>query len=497
MSTAPHTHPQAQSRDWVSGGISLLLLAGIGVVLGLQYMEPDKRMLGALAGLVVFGIAWRLDLVSGLGVLILALPFPRSVSFGSTNIALILLLAVIWLLRYSQRAAPPLRRTPLDAPIVALILAYVISFYNIDKLVAFDRGLMNFFMFLSCVIMFYLSVANMRSEQDLKRVHLFQVVSIGVIYLFCAWELAFPGHVLIPGWIDLSKFTNPELDVRNYRVGGPFFDYELLAEFTAMNLIFFIFLVAQAKSATRRAIYAGFLLMTLFILFSTITRGGMLALGVGMAYLLFVIRKRIQVVPFTIIGGVATAIFLALSFYVAHFTKSGDVFARFQKTQFVGLIPDSRAAVWPQAWGRWMQHPWIGWGPYYSVEHGLTLWYWPHCLLLFVGNNIGFVGVTFFLWFLFRMLRASIPTTDRLNDPSYSKAYLLAAHVQLVIFLVDELKIEYLRNPIYQFQIWVMFSMLIATSLIVKQQARASQPAAEPVRPGRPLRSLTHGLAGR
>ena len=40
----------------------------------------------------MIGVAWRLDIVSGVGVMILALPFPRGTTFGSTNFALILLL---------------------------------------------------------------------------------------------------------------------------------------------------------------------------------------------------------------------------------------------------------------------------------------------------------------------------------------------------------------------------------------------------------------------
>jgi len=480
MSIATRTSSGAPGRDWIRTAISLLMLLIVGVVLGIEYVEPDKRVLGVLAALVVFGITWRLDIVTGLGVLVLALPFPRSVSFGSTNIAFILLLAVIWLLRYAQRDAQGLRQTPLDAPIAGLILAYVISFYNVRELVGFDRGLMNFFMFLSCVAMFYLIVSNVRREEDLRRFHVFQVVSIGMIYLFCIWELAFPGHVLIPGWIDLSKLTNPELDVRNYRVGGPFFDYELLAEFTAMNLIFFIFLVAQARSTTRRVVFTGFLLLTVMVLLTTITRGGTAALAVGLLYLLFLIRRRIQVVPFTIMGGAAAATLGLLSFYVSHFTKSGDVFARFQETKFVGLIPDSRATVWPQAWARWMQHPVIGWGPYYSGVNGLTFWYWPHNLFMFIGNCFGFLGLSFFLWLLWKLLRTSVPMTDRLDDPSYAKAFLLVAHVQLVIFLVDELKIEYLRNPVYQFQIWLMFSSLVATALIARSAKPAALPAIAP-----------------
>src|SRR5262249_48027589 len=150
-----------------------------------------------------------------------------------------------------------------------------------------------------------------------------------------------------------------------------------------------------------------------------------------------------------------------------------------------------------QAWARWMQHPLIGWGPYYAGKNGLTLWFWPHCLYLFIGNYIGFVGFAAFIWMLWGLFRSSMPTTDRLGDPSYAKAFLLTAHVQLVIFLVDEVKIEYLRNPVYQFQVWAMFSTLVATSLIVKRQAAGSQEAARTVRPVYPLRSFARGAARR
>jgi len=62
-------------------------------------------VIAVLAAAVMFGITWRIDLVSGIGVLVLALPYPRGTVFGSTNLALVLLLVVIWLLR--RRCARP------------------------------------------------------------------------------------------------------------------------------------------------------------------------------------------------------------------------------------------------------------------------------------------------------------------------------------------------------------------------------------------------------
>src|SRR6185503_8214444 len=74
--------------DWVSRGFGLILLIGVGVVLGINYLAPDKRMIAVMVATLIFGIAWRLDLVSAIGVLILALPYPRGTVSGGTNVAL-------------------------------------------------------------------------------------------------------------------------------------------------------------------------------------------------------------------------------------------------------------------------------------------------------------------------------------------------------------------------------------------------------------------------
>ena len=81
------------------------------------------------------------------------------------------------------------------------------------------------------------------------------------------------------------------------------------------------------------------------------------------------------------------------------------------------------------------------------------------------GPNTTLRGV--FIWTLWKL---STPQTDRLDDPNYTKAFQLIVHVQLIIFLVDETKIEYLRNPNYQFQPWLMFATLAAGAMILRSQ---------------------------
>ena len=54
---------------------------------------------------------------------------------------------------------------------------------------------------------------------------------------------------------------------------------------------------------------------------------------------------------------------------------------------------------------------------------------------------------------------------------------MIIARVQMLVFLVDEIKIEYVRNEVYQFQVWMMFALMAAAHhLLHSTPARA--PAA-------------------
>jgi hypothetical protein len=174
-------------------------------------------------------------------------------------------------------------------------------------------------------------------------------------------------------------------------------------------------------------------------------------------------------------------VFFGMNFLVSNFTRSGDLFARVGETQMVGLVPDSRVEAWQSGFERFLEHPLIGSGPYYSIAHGINSWYWPHCLYLYIANIVGVFGLTFFMWLLWAFWRATRPRVDRFNDPSYTESYLFLARVQCLYFLVDQIKIEYLRNSTYQFQIWLMFALWVSAD-------RVRHAAAQPVENLAPVR---------
>ncbi len=451
--------------DWVSRGFGVILLVGAGVVLGMNYLAPDKRMIAVMVATLIFGITWRIDMVSGIGILVLALPYPRGTVSGGTNVVIVLLLLLIWLLRISTRQVPPAQRTPVDVPIIALLISFIISFYNIETAANLARALETFVQILAGFAMIYLVVNNLRRPEQLERVHMFQAVSITMVCLLGIFELYSPNGVFIPGWITFQHAYSEGINIHNVRIGGPFFDFELLSEYCAINLLLLFLLAVRARSVARRTIFVSLLVLTFFIMFATVTRGGIMALAVGMLYLMWVLRKRLNLIRVTAAVALAVGAFLAMNYYVANFTHSGDLVARLvdpQSWEFERGMPVSRASIWQSAFERMMIHPIIGHGPFYDTAKGLDFWFWPHNGYLYLGNLVGFVGLTCYLWLLFGLWKISRTSAPDLRDRNYARAYLAIAHVQLVVFMVDQMKIDLLRNSIYPFQVWLLFAYIIS-----------------------------------
>ena len=466
--------------DWVNRVLGIGLLVGAGVVLGINYISPDKRMIAVMVATIIFGVAWRIDPVSAIGVLVLALPYPRGTVFGSTNVALVLLLLLIWLLRISTRQAAPPRRTPVDAPIIALLLAFTVSFYNIETTWNLVRALENFAQILAGFAMFYLVVNTLHRPEHLERVHVFQCVSIAMVCLLGVFELINPNATFIPGWIGFRHGTSEGVNIHNVRIGGPFYDFELLSEYCAINLFLLLLLVIRARSGARRVVFGSLFALTFFILFATVTRGGIMAFAVGLLYLLWVMRSRLRFVPVAVALAATLLAFVAMNYYVANFTNSGDLIARLSNAdswQFKDGMPAARAPIWESAVERMMIHPWIGHGPFYNTDKGLDFWYWPHNGYLYIGNLVGIVGLTCYLWLLFNLWRSSRPVSLDLKDANYARAYLLIAHVQLAVFAVDQLKIDFLRNPTYPFQVWLLFAYIVCAHRLSQGSEAAPAPS--------------------
>ena len=453
-------------RDLVSRVLGFVTTVVAGVVLGIQYWNPNKRVIPVVAVLLVFGVAWRLSMAAAINVLVFLLPYPKGTVFGNTNLAFVLIVLVIWLLRLSLRMSPPARSSPINLPIFALILWYILSLYNVQSEFALEHALQNFETFLGCVLMYYLIINSVRTQRELERLHLAMVITSVCVFLVAMWESRHAGQVLIPGLLDFSATTGHEFNTRDIRVGASFRDYELLSEYCGLYFLLACFLWARARSATRRALFSLYGLFTLYTMFTTVTRGVFIALGVVIPYMLYTVRRKLNPVNFIIGATVVVAMTLMMNFFVASYTTSGNLFQRLAETRVVhGVVPEAREEPWLNAWNRALVHPVLGQGPYYDEMVGYK-YVWPHNIYLFVANIVGFPGLVFFLLILVGLGAMLRPTVDDLRHGSYADAFLIVGQGQLLLFVLNEMKIDFLRNPIYTFQVWLMFATWTAAFLV-------------------------------
>jgi hypothetical protein len=114
-------------------------------------------------------------------------------------------------------------------------------------------------------------------------------------------------------------------------------------------------------------------------------------------------------------------------------------------------------------------HPILGQGPYYGDLPGHALW-WPHNVYLFYANIVGYPGLVFFLMMMFGMFTMLRPVVDDLRHASYADAFLIMGRAQLFMFLLNEMKIDFLRNSNYTFQVWLLFSTWTAAYLVSRDE---------------------------
>jgi hypothetical protein len=457
-------------RNVVNRVLAFITTMVVGVVLGTQYWNPNKRVIPVLAVLLVFGVAWRLSMAAAINVLVFLLPYPKGTVFGNTNLAFILMVFVIWLLRLSLRMSPPARSSPVNLPIFALILWYILSFYNVRDALALQQGLQNFELFLGCVLMYYLIINSVRTQRDLQRLHTAQMITALGVFLVAAWEARHAGQVLIPGLLDFTNTAGHDFNTRDVRVGASFRDFELLSEFCGLFFLLSIFYWVRARSNTQRSLITLFALFNVYTMFTTVTRGVFVALGAVVPYILWTIRRHLNPVRFMTAAAAITALVLAMNFIVATYTNSGDLFARMSEAKVVhGIVPEAREAPWTNAWKRSLVHPILGQGPFYGEMVGYETW-WPHNVYLFIANLVGYPGLLFFLMILFGMFTMTRPVVDDLRHASYADAYLIIARAQMLMFALNELKIDFLRNANYTFQVWLMFSTWTAAYLVSRDE---------------------------
>ncbi len=473
----PH-HTEREKRLYETLSFSkirtVIFIVLIGILIGYQIYDPSKRVIEAIVGLVLIFTLWQFSELKALWFLLIIYPFPFSISLGNSNFIFVVLFFIIYLVRVSAGRSKFRSEKYFNLTIILLVLTYVISFYNITptpramKIALIDTG--NFF---ATVLFFYLIINFIDTEEKLKSTIRIFMISITLVIMFTLFELIFPGKTIIPAW--LYTMHEAQLVMKGLRIMGPFHDYELVAEFFTLNALIIFFMLIRARRLLTRSIYAILLTLDLFMMFATITRGAIITLIIGLLYLAFLSRRDMNFVRLITISAMFVFLIFVLETFVARYTMSGSLFDRLIGTTIEkGFIPDTRTLVWDKALNRAMEHPIIGHGP--GLDFSMLRfqqWRLPHSVYLFYLNMTGIVGLSVFMFLVYRLIKASsLGIKSSLIYSPFSEAFMKVLHVCLVMFLLDQIKIEYLRNDIYVYFIWFFFGLIASTRNIILKKER-------------------------
>ncbi len=455
----------------------LLFIAGAGALLGSQIVNPAKRVIEAVAGVLLTYVIWNSPVVNALWILLVIYPFPFAIAIGHSTFVFVIVVFLVYLVRVSAKLATFRLDRRFNLPIAFFVMSYAVSFYNMSlEPYTLRFGLVHTGNVLASILLFYMIINFVDTEERLEKTMRVMMIAAAAVIAFTVLEMLFPGRTLIPGWLYTKH--KAQLVMKGVRVGGPFKDYELVAEFFAMNAPIIFFMMSRARRLLTRSIYAFLLVADIAMLFSTITRGAFISLLIGLVYMAWVCRRDLNFVRLTALVSGFVALILVIDFLVARYTISGSLFGRMLATTFEsGLVPENRAASWSGAVTRGFEHPIIGHGPGWDFTKGLGTELWPHNAYLFYFNITGLFGLLAFLFVLWRLWRASaLAFGSSVTRSSYPEALLLILNVSFVIFIVDQIKIDYPRNDIYMYFVWIFFGLIAAASGVVHSKRARPKP---------------------
>jgi hypothetical protein len=456
----------------LSKAVKALFVAVIGLLAGMQIYDPSKRFIEAVVGLIVVGIVWNFSGIQALWFILLTYAFPFGFSWGTSTSLFIVIVFIIYIVHVSTGRYRFRGDSLLNIPIAIMVLASIISFYNQSGEPRIMRyAVLHTVNFFVIILLYYLIVNLVDDETRLRKTMGYFMGSTAIITFFAFLELLFPGRVILPNFIFSTHKIS--LIMKGIRIGGPFRDYELLAEFFAINIPIIVLMIVRSRRLLIRSMYLALLLSVLFMQFATIVRGAFISLIIGIIYLAWISRKDLNIVRSTGLAAAFVGTIVIIDAFMARYTVSGSLFKRLVGTTIErGFIPDTRVKSWTGAVERWLLHPFIGNGPGWDFTYNIEGRLWPHNAYLYYLNIFGVFGTAAFLVLLYRLAKTSLREIGQpISSASFPRSLMKVLHVSLIVLIIDMLKVDFQRNFLYQFFVWILFALISATRKVIDKSA--------------------------
>lgn len=449
------------------------------------YLESSQllQLSGALlAAIIMFVAAYAAPLRVSVAILLMLIPFqPVATSYGSANVVMTFVLAGALMVRGR------LQYVPMLGIILAVIFAYLVSISQLPRSLYVLHGI-EIIALVSGFLVFTLAYNLAREVEDHRSVINLLISANVLAALYCVVQFTVsPGESLeLFGVKELS--LNENRGEGDARLVGPFGTPGLTAAYFMWMTLILLYEVLHSQG--RRRVLISILIVTnVTMLIATANRGSFIVLLAGLLGFLFLFRARLG---FTRILGVlvgSTIILVGTTAFVATYTEFGQMSDRLARTMETrDGLPATRAASWPVAWKNVQQKPWLGHGPRIMGQHERRFRHvppeqlvsqYPHSLYLHLLVTVGIVGTLCMLFFIISVLwriRQGVKTGHFRSE--YEKGWLLVGLILVVAFLVDELKIEFLRNTSvdYAHFVFAVFGIFLGWADKARRQAIVTEP---------------------
>lgn len=367
----------------------------------------------------------------------------------------------------------------------AILVFTMLSLVNTDNasVFFFDRGrirlsleYLDIIVFISSIMIYTMTKKHIQSKDDVYKLFKTIILSASLASIAGYLQIINPENTYIFKYIVIGENL-----IWANRVAATMQGYEYLAEYTAIVLSMCVIILMRQQTTRKRALYLILLINLIIIMTMTQVRGIYIALALSTIYLisLMLMQGKVGTSLKLLSFSLATIAVLVATVVTIDVIKPGAGFVdRFSKMEIDVKKGEyaTRTQVW--AWGANtiagmdLAETLVGAGHKYLKYETITgsQSSWPHSLYLSYIMRDGFLGLGIFLLFilwLYKQSLGAITQSKRLGD---KELYLIAIALNfiLVLFIIDETKIEFIRHDRSQNITWLIFGIIVAFSHIVK-----------------------------
>jgi hypothetical protein len=424
----------------------------------LTWSHYIQIMIGTLGGIMILLMAHFASEKWIVGFLILISPFSLiKTQYGSIN------MVIVYTLGFSYFLMNRFKEYPLKVPIALIIFAYLASLTQVETYLL-KSNVIFLISFFSSFILFYIVYNYIITHNDFEYIIKLLIVVNVLVCFYCFLQLFFENVPV------LNSFLRQN---RSDRLAGPYI-VGLTAEFFAIQSVFLLYIViTRAFVHLNKYLYVIFFLNFSFLI-ATGNRGGFLVLVGGLFLFFIYFRRTFNLTKMLAYSIVFFIFFIISSMFVLKNTNYNVLFSRLVETQLTeDGIPDTRKRTWPQGWNAFLNKPILGHGPRMGFDtptnHTGDIAGYPHNLYLYVMVTTGLFGLFAYIN-LFAFVYLYIKRARKLQNGNIFLSNLPTLFfIMLTIFLIDQLKIEFLRFHVieYQHYVFILFALFIGTSNIL------------------------------